>query len=152
MADSGMGTIIKVALVGGAAYLVYEMFFAAPSAVTTSTTGATTAGGGSAPVTPPPPTAAYNNLANLFSRISAAASTAGLKASDTQSPDQWNIYYNQAGGPQPAPDPISVFGNRDPMTLAQYWAGMSQWLATNKGLTGLAGFAALGRLAYARRR
>jgi hypothetical protein len=145
MADS-MGTVLKVGLFGGAAFLAYKYFFAVPAA--TAPPANPPPGGGTTPPANPPP-ASFNDLAHLFDRLKGLVDAAKV---DTATPDEFNVYYTQAGGPGPAPDPIQVFGNRAPMTLFTYWAGMSDWLATNKGLTGFGVYAGLGRLAYGVRR
>ncbi len=171
MADTSM---LKWGLLGGAAFLAYRYFMAAPAAPA----GVLPAGGGAAPPVlpnpplgaggpnpplytpppvytpppppPPPPAGGYNTLAAVFSRIASVASSDN--APSLLSPDHWNVYYNMAGGPAPVPDPLEVFGGRPDMTLAQYWAGISDYLSRTRGLSGLGVYAGLGRLAFRRGR
>lgn len=150
MADTS--SLVKVGLFGGAAYLAYKFYFAPPSvpagagapvpaaAGASSAPSAPSAGG-----SPAPPSNVYNSLAALLGRISSAATSAGVTS---QTPDEWNVLYLAQGGPAPAPDPIDVFGGRPEMTLAQYWAGMSAYLARTRGLAGMSIYAGLGRLAF----
>ncbi len=144
MADS-TGTIVKVGLFAGAAFLAYRWFLA-PADVPATAPPATSPKPDTTPAVKE--TNTYNTASALLSRMTDAAKAAGMT---TGSPDQWNVIFNQVGGPGPAPDPISLFGSRDEITLAQYWAHMSAWLATNKGLTGFGVYAGLGRLVYFRR-
>ena len=133
-----VGSILKFGLVGAAGYLAYRYFLAeqAPVAVVNGKPAGNGGGNGA--------TAGFSSLASIFGRLTARAVREGLT---NASPDEWNVLYIAEGGPGPAPDPIAVFGNRDPMSLATYWAGMSAWLAANKGLTGLGVYSGLYRLA-----
>jgi hypothetical protein len=153
-----VGTLVKWGLIGGAVYLAYEYFFAAPvtAAPVTTTALLPPPAVTPPPATPPaapPPTSSYDTAAALFTRITALAQADNVTQA-SQSPDAWNVYFVNAGGPQiingSLPDPTVIFGSHNPVTLAQWWAATSAWLATNKGLTGLAVYAGLGRLAFGR--
>lgn len=133
-----MGSILKVGLVGAAGFLAYRYFFAAPApggdgAGSGDGAGAGAGGG----------TTDYNSIASLFSRLSTRAAKDGVTLA---SPDQWCAIYHAEGGPA-CPDPIELFGNRDPMTLAAFWAKLSAWLASEKGLKGLGVYQGLFHLA-----
>jgi hypothetical protein len=142
-------SLVKVGLFGGAAYLAYKFYFAPPSVPAGAVAPVPAAAGASsvpsAGGSPAPPSNVYNSLAAVLGRIASAATSAGLTS---QTPDEWNVLYLAQGGPAPAPDPMDVFGGRPEMTLAQYWAGMSAYLARTRGLAGMGIYAGLGRLAF----
>jgi len=148
LADT-LGSLLKWGLIGGAAWIAYEYFFAAPAAAVTAPPATTPPATTPPATTPPAPSSTYNTLTALFNRVTADAAAQNLT---TQSPDAWNALFVQEGGNQiingSLPDPVSLFGSHDPITLAQWWAGTSGWLATTKGLTGLGVFSGLGRLVY----
>ena len=123
---------------------------AAPAPVTPSAGSPAPAATPSAPVAPPAatPAATPSQLASIYTSMVAAAANDPQVVSGQATPDLWNYYlvqvYPALGS---APDPISVFGNRNPMTAAAYWAQMSQWLKTNKGLSGHNAYAGLAGIA-----
>lgn len=138
--DSGF---TKVILIGGAAYVAYEMGWlsflgltptaavAAPVTTALSTTQVPATGSTLAPVT------GSNSLAGIYAKIVAAAGTGQMNV------DQWNTYLATAGNLTP-PDPmpiftaaISGFDRSQPLTLAQYWGIMAPALTTQLGLTGM---------------
>jgi hypothetical protein len=147
-----MNTLIKVGLFGVAAYIAYKQGWLAKlgigaetPATTTARTGGilTTAGGVETPLTGPAPT-----LDGLYTRMVALAAKNGVT---TTGPDGWNYYLNETGLVSGLPDPLEVFPGVDrtqPMTSAEYWAGMSAWLARNKGLSGPGIFGGLAGLIY----
>lgn len=98
--------------------------------ITTPATGTTT--------TPPASSApAFNSLAAIYTRIHNA-----VPANQSYTADGWNVYLKQQSSVSEPPDPAVVFAGSDrnaPMTLAQYWAVMSQYLMANNGMSGFRG-------------
>lgn len=141
-AGGGMGQVIKWGLLGLAAYWIYTNFFApAPAATATTTTTPTT----TTPTTPVAPTSTFNTLDAIYSRMVAAATAD--KAASTLTADQWNVYLKLNSNVSSPPDPPTVFPDQDRATLmtsAQYWAGMSAYLAKNMGMSGLGLYGGLG--------
>ena len=146
-------SLVKVGLFGGAAFLAYRYWFApsTPAAPSSTQQPAT------APAAPPVTGATtFNSLDSIYARMVDVANKAGVPAAGT-SPDGWNVYLGQAGGPNPAPDPDLVFGapavaaarSGSPMNAAQYWSKMAPYLAATAGLSGLGVF---GNLAVRMRR
>ena len=141
-AGGGMGDLIKYGLLAVAGYFIYQKFFTgtATPAIATPTPAAP-----AAPATPAAPTSAFNTLDAIYSRMVAAATAD--KAPATMTADQWNVYLKLSSNVSSPPDPPTVFPNQDRATLmssAQYWAGMSQYLATTMGMSGLGSFGGLG--------
>lgn len=146
-AGSGMGDLIKYGLLAVAGYFIYQKFFtgAATPAAATPTPAAPAAS-----ATPAAPTSSFNTLDAIYSRMVAAATAD--KAASSMTADQWNLYLKLSSNVASPPDPPTVFPNQDRgtlMTSAQYWAGMSQYLAANMGMTGLGFYGGLG--AFVRR-
>jgi len=146
-AGSGIGEIIKWGLIGVAAYWVYTNFFS--GTVATTTTPATTPPATTpAATTPASATSSFNTLDAIYSRMVAAATAD--KAANTLTADQWNVYLGLSSNITP-PAPGDVFGDAyraNPsallMTSAQYWSGMSAYLAKNMGMSGLGFYGGLG--------
>ncbi len=116
---------------------------AATPATPVTTTTTTTATPPAAPVGP--------SLDTLFALMTTAAAGDSTIVGGLATPDTWNFYLSQVypnSGLTSPPDPIQVFGNRNPMTAIQYWAGMAPWLRANKGLAGIGryGLGAVGSL------
>ena len=168
-------TMEKVLLFGGigvAAYFAYEYFFA-PAAAASITTAPPTGclppnmsvGGECLPpsaggVTASGP-AQGMSLANVFSaltsKITAANDPAVTKSGGVISanPDVFNYYLGEVftpTGASPAgwpPDVLQVFPGVDrsqPMSITTYWAGVSAYLSSRMGMSGLGIFAGLGML------
>lgn len=124
----------KIALFGGAAYLIYRFVgqkIETPPAPATASDAAASSG------------VAFNSLDAIFRRVQAAA------GNQPETGDQFNFYVNRelpAG--QAAPDPASVFTypgwtRETKMTLAQYWGAMAPYLKSNMGLSGLGFYAGM---------
>lgn len=114
--------------------------------------------------------AQFMGLASLFSKLQSVIAASGDpaitmpsgRATYTAVPDVFNYYLEQiipnAPASSPAgwpPDVLQVFPGVDrtqPMSLTTYWQGMSGYLASKLGLSGLGIFAGLGMIADASRR
>ena len=158
MADSS--GLIKVVLIGGAAYVAYEMGWlsflgltptATAAAPATSSTSSTTAPA-AAPSTPP--VTGANSLDAIYTAIVAAANAANVPAAGLNV-DGWGYYLNNQLALQglTAPDPmpifssaISGFARSQLMTAAQYWGIMAPALKSQLGLNGLGIYGGLGLL------
>ena len=124
-----MADLIKVALIGGGAFLAWK-YFMQP---------ATTAAHESATPAPPDPNkiTGQNTLDGVYARLVAAA------PSGSHGVDEWNAYLAPLLSVAP-PDPMplfqaaaSGFAREQQITAGQYWAVMAPWLKQNAGLSGL---------------
>lgn len=103
MADSAIGKLIPLAIVGAIGYWAYEMFFAAPVAATTSTVPPTGPGTNLVPAsTPPAPTGPCPRTGVLAGVLARAKASAGANASQygdglpgTYTIDEWDYFLNQ---------------------------------------------------------
>jgi hypothetical protein len=171
----GGPSILTVALLGGAAYLAYEFFFASSAAAQASapapalpsvlpqSPGAATAPGPApaVPVAAPPPQSAFNSLDQTYQRfVQTLSKNAGDPAltqsqgSTTATPQVFNYYLAQASS-YSLPDSAiqQLFGGYPdpPVSLAAFWSAASGWLAQNKGLSGIGGRGLAGIFAGRRR-
>ena len=160
MADSS--GLIKVVLIGGAAYVAYEMGWlsflgltptATAAAPATSSTSSTTAAPAITGSTVAPVTGA-GSLDGIYTAIVAAAKAANAPAAGLNV-DGWGYYLNNQLALQglTAPDPmpifssaISGFARSQLMTAAQYWGIMAPALKSQLGLNGLGIYGGLGLL------
>jgi CubicO group peptidase (beta-lactamase class C family) len=118
MADLG-----KILLLGGAAYLAYEFFFAPAAAP------ATAPAAGPQPATAPTPTANPQTTQQLI-QAAAAADTPPFTQGTA---DQWDVYYSRVRGIA-APDPgsyLTADNRAEIFTFPEWWA-----LASAHGLSG----------------
>jgi hypothetical protein len=145
----GAGEILKWGLLGVAAYWVYTTFFSS----STTTTAATTK---TAPATTTSTAASsFNSLDAIYQRIVTASTNDPNLKNGQMTADQWNAYLAAESNVTP-PAPGTVFGTSytsnptGTMTAATYWSTMSQYLATNMGMSGLGLYGGLG--AFVRRR
>lgn len=170
--DSGGSAIIPVLLIGGAAYLAYQWFFApATTAAQASATPTPTTPTmpQAVPTTPTPsvptPTApaqsAYNSLDQIYQRFSAIVqqnvgtdpALTNQNGQITATTDVFNYYLGQVGNYNlTAAGLTQEFGTQNPLTLAQFWSGASAWLAQNQGLSGIGGRGFAGYIVSRRRR
>jgi hypothetical protein len=147
MADNA--GLLKIGLFAGAAYLAYSQGWLSALGLGLSTVAPSSPGGAVGPVAGSGSSTTLGpSLASLYSAlVKASANDAAVKAG-TAGPDTYNVYlvqvYPALGA---APDPVPIFGGRPAMTAAQYWAGISPWLATNKGLSGANAYAGLAGIA-----
>lgn len=148
MADN---TIVKVALIGGGAYLAYQMGWLSSlglsptPAVASVAPPPATGTAPTAPVTAPVPSSLDTTYAHMIA--SANAPAAGFNV------DNWGYFLNQvlATTGKTAPDPAPIFTaaagpSWDRSTLytgPAYWAIMAPALKTQLGLSGLGMFGAL---------
>jgi hypothetical protein len=116
-----------------------------PNSGTTTGSGSTAGAGGATP--------SAGSLAAIYSALVAAvaASLAGgnpaITAGPTATPDVFNYFLAQvlAAPPKPSPygwppDVAQVFSGVDrtqPMSITTYWAGMSSYLTSRVGMSGL---------------
>src|SRR5262245_6297955 len=139
MAGSSGGTLLKVGLAAGAAYVAYE-YLLKPAMATPSAPSQPSAPSGSpTPATPPPSRVPYNSLDQIYARLAAAVGSTPYTA------DQFNYYLSaQLPAGKAPPDPAAVFGESfdrsKTMTLPNYWGAMAQYLKTSMGLSGLGVF------------
>ncbi len=87
---------------------------------------------------PPVEAPAGNTLSAIYSRMQAAANTSKMV---TGSPDQWNWLLASVSSLTP-PDPMEVWPTYDrtagmTLSLDQYWAVMSAYLRSARGMSGL---------------
>lgn len=162
-------------IVGVAAYFAYEYFF---PATTTAATGTAPTGclppnmdvggeclpPGSGSPTQPAQTISLANLFTQFAaKVKAANDPAVTTANGTPSanPDVFNYYLAQVftpAGTSPygwPPDAARVFPGTDrtqPMTITTYWTGVSGYLSSQMGMSGLGIFHGLGMIVEASRR
>lgn len=132
-----MGTLLKVGLFGGAAYLAYEYFFAAPASPATSSASPATT---TAPSSAVPPVVGANSLDALATKLFAAANA----PADGLTVDQWNWFLMQVKPGFTAPDPMPIFMAAIPnfdrsqkITGVQYWLYMAPYLRANLGMSGM---------------
>lgn len=136
MADS---PILKYALLGGAAYMVYALFLK-PATLAASASGTPTPGTPAPTVATTAPLPASADV--LYQGMVSKASAAGVSLTG---PDGWNVFLVSAGGPNPAPDPSTIFADRSQnLTAAQYWAKMAPYLVSHGTLSGMGIFGGLG--------
>ena len=132
-----MNTWLKVGLIGGGAYLVYEYFFAS-SAAANSAPGSTSqlvSQTAAAPATAAA-TVRFSNYPGVTTLSSLSTAIQALAANDPslvngQMPtgDHWNYYANEITGlTLPAAWPSGA------LTFAQYWAAESPVIAAQTGL------------------
>jgi len=159
MADS-TGGMVKLALIGGAAWVAYEYLFGNLFKTTAPTT-APTSGQPGAPVAPPAPplgttlgVTGANSLDGIHQQLVKAANapSAGLSV------DGWGYFLNQVlanAGKGAAPDPMPIFQPAIPgfdrgqlLTDAQYWGIMAPALKSQLGLSGLGLYGSLGALGW----
>ncbi len=120
-------SVVKVGLVGGAAYLAYRYFFASPAPST------------AVAVSPGVPAA---SLDAIYAKMLTAAAQEGVGA-DGAGLDAWNVYLIRGGGPSPAPAPEDVFGSLPgaertrKYTAVEYWGKMAPYLKQRGGFAGL---------------
>lgn len=124
--------VIKLALGGVAAWLIYEWF-----AGQTTTTGAV------APASSTPASSSSTSngqLSSTFAALNKAASVEQLTNGQLLlNGDQWNYYLMQVIPGLTPPDAVALFGARPqtPFTAAVYWTAVAPWLTTNKGMSGV---------------
>jgi hypothetical protein len=138
VADNNM---VKIALIGGAAYLAYRQGWLSFLGVGTPKSVSSAP---SVPTPAPDPNAitGANTVAGVQARTIAAA-----KAPSTGlSIDEWGYFLNNVLAPlgKQAPDPMPLFSAVAPgfdrsqvITSGQYWAVMAPALKSQLGLTGL---------------
>lgn len=136
------GTIIKLGLIAGAGWLLWDWFAgqaqasATPASPSPATPGAST------------PPASNGQLTSTFTALVNAANTANPQSSNPTmwvngslvlNGDQWNYYLAQVVPNLTPPDAVAMFGARPqtPFTAATYWAQVGPWLTTNKGMSGV---------------
>lgn len=165
MANSN--SLFTVALVGGAAYLLYNWWTSQPAATTTTgggtTGGGTTGGGTTGGGTPTPPatpaTTQYTGAADLLANgIALTIKLAQMTATPSSPPqlniDQWNYYYAQI------PDATPITGDQLNAMLAKAGAtganrsyvlmspGQYVGLLQSSGVPGLSGYLRNGGFGY----
>lgn len=172
MADT-IDSVVKIGLLGVAAWWIYDTFFSTAAAATTATTS-TTSGTGTTSTTVTTPTtitsgtttpipvtvaapagadAAYTSLVAAMTAATHDPAVVLRGGVISALPNVFNAYLatvlpNIAGS---VPAPNLVWPSGDPtvaMTSAQYWAGMAPYLS-GKGLMGLGHFGAVAQ-AYRR--
>ena len=138
---------MKVALIGGGAYLAYKYVwpqFSSPG----SPAPASSNGAAASTATPAVPATIANpftgkSLASIYAAVNSAAG-AGFMGTV----DDWDWYLMQVVPGWTTPDPGPIFSalnftppwTRDTkMPLASYWIAMGPYLAQHQGLTGFAG-------------
>jgi hypothetical protein len=151
MAKTSGPSIVTWLLIGGAAYVAYEFFFASSSAAATSPTPATPAPASPTPAAPSAATSAPSSPSTLDSYFAAMVQAASAAGFTSGSADQWGYYFQQANG-FAAPTPESEGFNRQSnwpsnLTAAQYWAAASPVIAKQKGISGLGVYGSLAGLA-----
>lgn len=137
---SGMNTLIKVGLFGGAAWLAYEQGWLAKLGIGTETTTKPIA----STLALPPGPVGYNSLDAIYPRMvtAAKAPAEGLNA------DEWGFFLAQSSNVTP-PDPMDVFSSipgfdrAQKMTAVEYWALMAPYLKSKMGLSGVGVFGGL---------
>ncbi len=147
MAKSSFGSVIPLALAGGAAWLAWEYWLKpAPAAVRSpDAPGLPNAPAPAAAVTPAAPTApAFNSLDAIYGRLAAAVGTTPYNV------HQFNWFLSKqlpAGKTLPSANEFlpADWVDTTEMTLAQYWAAIAPWLKSNWGLSGLGVFGSLAR-------
>ncbi len=149
-----MTSLLKFALIGGGAYLLYESgilssltggAIASPSSTTQPAPPATPAPASStsSPSTVPPqstasPAPAPPAAVPTWQRVLDAAGG----GNPAQTFDQWNYFFQQVTG-TPGPDPVPFVGaagsdsRNQNLQVAQWWNFIQQW---KPGLQGISGF------------
>jgi len=140
-------SVVKIGLLGGAAYLAYRYFVApAPAAAVVPAAGAAPAA--AVPGIPPA------SLDAIYAKMLTAAAAEGVGA-DGAGLDAWNVYLIRGGGPSPPPAPEDVFGalpggeRTRKYTAPEYWAKMAPFLKARGGYAGLGLFGSLSCGRYA---
>jgi hypothetical protein len=153
--DSG-GAILPVILIGGAAYLAYQWFFA--PATSAAQASATPAPSGTTPQPPATPTVAFNTPDQIYQRLAqnlqqnAPAFKSNPNAQLT--PEQFLYFLNQVTQLPTQPNfsqmfpqnvnPDGTSNQQNPtVTLGQFWSVMAPWISKNvPGVqgAGLAGY------------
>lgn len=131
MASGGMGSILKIAAIGGLAYYVYE-YFSAPAAVTAGST----ATGGTTPATSSaaaPAVVSTPAASGLVAELQNAAKDNGFLAAGFDA-YQWNWYRNQLHPPDLTPE---QFGLAFPDPSAKLTASAFVAALQGKGLGAL---------------
>jgi hypothetical protein len=148
MADSSK--VLPILLIGGAGYFVYK-WMATPSSATPTTPGTAGTAGTATPAAAPasPPQSSYNSLDATYQRLAAMVAANGpTDPALSQVQGQWtaksadvfNYYLGKVSQYNlDANGMAAAFGPSAPLTLGQFWSGASNWLAQNKGLTGIGG-------------
>lgn len=149
MAGSNSG-LIKVALIGGAAYFAYRQgwlsFLGLGSPAVTTAAPAP-------PVSTAPPVVGANSLDGIHAQL-----VAMVKA--PAAVDEWDYALNQIMAPlgKTAPDPMPIFSAAVPgfsrgqlLTDAQYWGIMAPALKAQLGLSGLGMYGGLAALSMGSR-
>jgi hypothetical protein len=166
--NAGGGGMVTVLLLGAAAYLAYEYFFSSTAATTTTpapaqpTSPTTTAQPATSSTTSTTattstttsPAATAGTLAAMYKQLVTALQSAvggdptlsgsgdSILASGNSPWSVMNYYLGQVSGYTNLPAYQTVTGNADPnspITVQAYWALISPWLTSNKGLSGIAG-------------
>jgi len=139
-------SVVKIGLLGGAAYLAYRYFLSpAPSATAVPASPSAT----SAPPGIPP-----QSLDAIYAKMLTAAAAEGV-GPDGAGLDAWNVYLMRAGVPGPEPAPEDVFGplSQDDRTrkytAVEYWGRMAPFLKARGGYAGLGVFGSLACGRYA---
>jgi hypothetical protein len=141
-------SVVKVGLLGGAAYLAYKYFLSPPSSAVPVVPAAGAAPAAAVPGIPP------QSLDAIYAKMLTAAAAEGV-SSDGAGLDAWNVYLMRAGVPGPEPAPEDVFGSlpggeRTRKYLApEYWAKMAPFLKARGGYAGLGLFGSLSCGRYA---
>lgn len=151
MAGSGGSSIMPIVLLGGAAYLGYKLFLS-PATTAAQASGTPT----QPPATPPtsstaaptPAVSSYNSLDQTFTRLSAQVSAnkndpaiTSQQGTYLAKPSVFNYYLGQVSSyALDANGMAAAFpGGDNPMPLGTFWSAVSNYLAQNKGLSGIAG-------------
>jgi hypothetical protein len=153
--NSGM---IKIAAIGGAAFLAYRQGWLSFLGIGTPATAVS-------PATGTPVTAVPSSVAPAASPVPSLDSVYGslvqqvgpLNSDHTMGPDGYNALLIQIyPAAAPLPDPVSLFSGTDwarpaAMPIASYWSRMAPWLQQNRGFAGLGIYGTLGALAMQQR-
>lgn len=138
-------SVVKIGLLGGAAYLVYR-YFVAPAPSVPAGSPAPNTSTAVAPGIPP------KSLDAIYAQMVIEAAKEGVGA-DGAGLDAWNVYATRAGGPAVEPAPEDVFGAMSQedrtrkYTASEYWGKMAPYLKSRGGFAGLGlfGYLATGR-------
>lgn len=137
-----MNNFLKFALIGGGAFVLYEMFgksLSLPVIGGGVPPAATSAATVQPQNTPAPAAVAAAATATTKTSLADAARKANPGGDGLLNADQWNYYYSQIRG-VPGPDPGGIWPGRDRgyrMSIDEYWSAVS----TIGGLTGLGNYA-----------
>lgn len=150
MAGSGGSSIMPIVLLGGAAYLGYKLFLS-PATTAAQASGTPTQPPATPPASSTPATApqsSYNSLDQTFSRLSAQVTAnkndpavTSQQGTYLAKPSVFNYYLGQVSSYSlDANGMAAAFpGGDNPMSLGAFWSSVSNYLAQNKGLSGIAG-------------